>query len=68
MEDMKNNVSQELMAEHTSAYGNARITYRIYKTILPESNNARPYRDYQLPLRGKTTSRNGLSCPILPLS
>lgn len=23
------------------------------KTILPESNNARPYRDYQLPLRGK---------------
>lgn len=53
MEDVKNNVSQELMAEHTSAYGNARITYRIYKTILPESNNARPYRDYQLPLRGK---------------
>lgn len=36
MEDVKNNVSQELMAEHTSAYGNARITYRIYKTILPE--------------------------------
>lgn len=31
MEDVKNNVSQELMAEHTSAYGNARITYRIYK-------------------------------------
>lgn len=31
MEDVKNNVSQELMTEHSKAYGNARITYRIYK-------------------------------------
>lgn len=31
MEDVKNNVSQEVMMEHGKAYGNARISYRIYK-------------------------------------
>lgn len=31
MEDVKNNVSQDVMNEHSKAYGNARITYKIYK-------------------------------------
>lgn len=29
--DVKNNVSQDVMNEHSKAYGNARVTYRIYK-------------------------------------
>lgn len=29
--DVENNVSQDAMNEHSKAYGNARVTYRIYK-------------------------------------
>lgn len=69
MEDVKNNVSQELMAEHTSAYGNARITYRIYKNH-PAGKVTTLDRIVTTNFRceEKTTSRNGLSCPIPPLS
>lgn len=31
LEDVKNNASQDVMMEHSKAYGNGRITYRVYK-------------------------------------